>query len=72
MAKVIIERDKCIGCGACESTCPKFFKIADDGKSSLVGGKRDPQNGNDELEADNLECSKDAAEGCPVQCIHLL
>ena len=26
MAKVIVERDICIGCGACWGTCPEVFE----------------------------------------------
>ncbi len=71
MSKIIIEREKCIGCGACVSLCPKYFKMDDDGKSSLVGGQRDEKNGNDNLETNDLGCANPAAEGCPVQCIHI-
>ena len=34
--KVSINRDKCIGCDVCEATCPDVFKLAEDGKSSVV------------------------------------
>ncbi len=70
MSKIIIEREKCIGCGSCAALCPKYFKIGEDGKSALNGGKRDSSTGNDELETENLECAKMAADSCPVQCIH--
>lgn len=68
MVKIIIKREDCIGCGACEATCPKYFKLAEDGKSSLVGGKRNPQ-GNDELEVNEAGCAQSATDGCPVQVI---
>lgn len=76
MSKIIIEREKCIGCGSCVALCPKYFKMGDDGKSSLVAGlpaqagKRDSKTGSDELEVENLECAQSAADACPVQCIH--
>jgi len=34
--KVTIDRENCIGCGACEAVCPEVFKLADEGKSSIV------------------------------------
>jgi len=34
--KVTIDRENCIGCGACEAVCPEVFQLADDGKSSIV------------------------------------
>ena len=71
MSKIIIEREKCIGCGSCAALCPKYFKMDDDGKSSLPAGKRDSKTGNDELEIKNLECALAAADSCPVQCIHV-
>lgn len=67
--KIILEREKCIGCGSCQSICPKYFKLVEDGKSSLVGGKRNGSN--DELEIKEAGCTKEAADSCPVQCIHI-
>ena len=40
MPKVIHEREKCIGCGACAAVCPDFWEMSDDGKSVLKGGKK--------------------------------
>jgi ferredoxin len=69
MPKVIHERDKCIGCGACTAVCSKFWEMADDGKSKLKGGKK--KGNNFELEVKGAACNKDAASSCPVQCIHV-
>ncbi len=68
MAKVVHERDKCIGCGACVSMCPKYWDMNDDGKSTLKGGVN-TEGENYELELENLECNQDAADACPVRCI---
>lgn len=35
MAKVKIDKTKCIGCGACASLCPEVFKIGDDAKAEV-------------------------------------
>jgi ferredoxin len=69
--KVIHERDKCIGCGACEAVCPKYWKMAEDGKSTLSGSKVNPQTGNYEKEVQKPGCNQEAVDTCPVQCIRI-
>jgi len=70
--KVILEREKCIGCGSCAALCPKYFEIVNDGKSSIKKAKRDSKTGNDELEINKTECTQEAADSCPVQAIHII
>jgi ferredoxin len=67
MAKIIQEHDKCIGCGSCVSLCSKYFEMGDDGKARPVDSEKRGRNYEKEIEA--VECSKEAAEACPVQCI---
>lgn len=67
--KIILERDKCIGCGTCTVLCPKFFEMAEDGKATLKGSKKNEETGNFKLEVRDLECIKEAIESCPVQII---
>jgi len=68
MAKIKLEREKCIGCGSCAALCDKYFEIIDDGKSSVKGAvKQDMQ----ELEVEKIECAESASEACPAQCIHI-
>ena len=68
MAKIKLEREKCIGCGSCQALCPKYFELIDDGKSHIVGAtKQDVE----ELEVAKIECAESASEACPVQCIHI-
>jgi len=31
-----VNKEKCIGCGACAAVCPKGFKMAKDGKAEIV------------------------------------
>ena len=71
MAKIIFERQKCIGCGACQSLCSKFWKMAEDGKAELLGSKQKPGTENFERELEEIECNQEAIDNCPVQCIQI-
>ncbi|MFZ5559309.1 MAG: ferredoxin [Patescibacteria group bacterium] len=68
MAKVIQQRDKCIGCGTCVAVCPDFWHMGDDGKSVLKDAK-DVGANKFELEVADPGCNKEAAAACPVQII---
>lgn len=57
MAKIVVDQDKCIGCGACAATCPEGFKM-NDGKAHAV-----------KSEVKELSCEKAAEAGCPVDAI---
>ncbi|PIP24850.1 MAG: ferredoxin [Candidatus Nealsonbacteria bacterium CG23_combo_of_CG06-09_8_20_14_all_36_12] len=72
MAKVILEREKCIGCGSCQVLCPKFFELIENGKSHLIGSKKNPKTGNEELEIKKVNCIKEATEACPVKIIRIV
>lgn len=65
MAKYRIEydRDACIGAGSCIDACSKNWQMGDDNKANVA--KTD-------IEADELECNKAAAEACPVSAIHII
>ena len=39
--EVEINRDGCISCGLCESTCPEVFQIADDGLAEVIASPTD-------------------------------
>ena len=56
MTKISVDKDKCIGCGACVSICGATFDMKD-GKAVV---KAQPK---------KLTCEKDAANSCPVQAI---
>ena len=60
MAKIIIDKEKCIGCGVCESLCPASFEMFE-GKAKA---KRN--------EVKKLTCEKDAEENCPVGAIKII
>lgn len=71
MAKIILERQKCIGCGSCVAVCSKYWEMGDDGKTHLKNSKTDSKTGNEELETEKIACAQEAADVCPVQCIHV-
>ncbi len=72
MAKIILDREKCIGCGSCQALCPKHFELIKDGKFHLIGSKKNPKTGNEELEVKKEDCLKEAAEACPVKIIKII
>lgn len=58
--KLKVNKDLCIGCGACQATCSEVFQIDDDGLAKVIVDEI-PQN----LEEDAI----DAKEGCPTDAI---
>jgi len=72
MTKIIHERSKCIGCGVCVALCPKYWEMAEDGKSRVLGSKISPKTGNSELEIKKIDCNQEAADSCPVLCIRII
>ena len=59
MKKVTVDKDLCIGCGACTGIASDVFALGDDGKAEATG----------EVTADNEGAVDEAAAGCPVQAI---
>ena len=60
MAKITINKSKCIGCGSCAALCPGTFKIVNN--KSIVQKK----------EVKNPVCEKKAEAACPVQAITVI
>ncbi|MEY7999378.1 ferredoxin [Clostridium sp. JNZ X4-2] len=58
--KAVVDKDVCVSCGLCPSTCPDVFSMDDDGKAVAITGKVP-----EELE----DSAKEAEEGCPVSAI---
>ena len=57
--KFKVDHDLCVGCGACEATCPEVFKLEDDVSNVILNPV--PEN----LEVSAIE----AEDGCPVGAI---
>lgn len=62
MKKVTVNKDTCIGCGACVSISPKYFEFTDDGYSKAI---KEVVEKEDEAEVE------DAAGACPVSAIEI-
>ena len=69
--KVILERTKCIGCGACVALCPKFFELDEEGKAHLKKSELDNKTDKETLEISKLECAEETLDVCPVECIKI-
>ncbi len=71
--KIEYNRKDCIGAAACTLAAPKYWKLADDNKADLIGGKLNKATGKYELEAEVSEEDyrklEESALSCPVQVI---
>lgn len=56
MVKIVVDKEKCIGCGLCASMCGEVFAMGNDGKASVKAQK-------------DIACVKEAIESCPVSAI---
>ncbi len=69
MKKIIQERNKCIGCGACPAVCPKFFEMSEDGLATLKNSTE--KDGVFELETEEIGCAGEAVDVCPIKIIRI-
>ena len=60
--KVLLNRDACIGCGACAVLCENIFEIDNEGISVVK---------KEEVQGEDIELAKDAIESCPTGAIEL-
>ena len=73
MTKITIDREGCIGCGACWSTCPEIYEPnAEDAKSQIVEKFQvDNKMAEGKVEDDLAGCARQGADVCPVQVIYV-
>lgn len=57
-----IDRDGCISCGLCESTCPEVFRMADDGLAEVYV---------DAIPSEMEDSASEARDNCPVSVISI-
>ena len=60
IAKIVIDRDLCIGAASCVVIAPETFQMDDENKAYLVA-----------LDGNDAETIKMAAESCPTKAIFL-
>ena len=58
--KVKVDKDLCIGCGACQALVPDVFEIGDDGLAEVKVS---------EVNVNLKEYTADAIDNCPTQAI---
>jgi len=56
---VKVDKEKCIGCGACAAVCSIVFELTSEGKAKVK----------DNYAGGNEECIDQAVSICPVQAI---
>ena len=66
--KTKVNKDLCIGCGACAAIVPDVFQIGDDGLAEVI---TDNEVKETEVSKDLIDEVKDAAEGCPTSAIEI-
>ncbi len=67
--KIIIDKNKCIGCGTCQAICGDFFELGDDSKAHLKIAPVKDEGGKEEAEALEVGCAQPAADSCPTESI---
>jgi ferredoxin len=67
--KIEIDREGCIECGLCTTTCEEVFELKEGEKANVTAKYQtgDPAKG--EVGEDLASCAREAADSCPVQVI---
>jgi ferredoxin len=74
MYKINLDKEACIGCGACAASYPKRFELdSAKGKSKLKGSVSKKDDVEEvAIEDKEFEKVKEVAKSCPVNAIHLI
>lgn len=60
MKKLLVDQDKCIGCGTCVALCPEVFELNNEGKAEVKS----------KVKSEKLKVKiQEAIEACPVEAI---
>lgn len=60
--EVKVNKDACIGCGACQAVCPEVFELDDDGYAKTI---------KNEIKDEEKDAVIEASEGCPTSAIEV-
>ena len=60
--KAFVDRDGCIGCGACEVICPEVFSMDSENLSVPI---------EDDIPEDVFDAAEEARDSCPVSVISI-
>ena len=63
--KVKVNKDACIGCGACAAICDIVFELDDEGLSVVKAGQEEVK------DEENKQAVIDASESCPTGAIEV-
>ncbi len=69
MAKIILDKDKCMGCGLCVNLDTEHFGY--EGMKALLKGGKETSLGIFEIEIDETGNAENAANLCPVGAIRI-
>ena len=69
--KIVYERVNCIGAAVCVAVNPNRWVLDADSKANLIGSIQNGDVFEVELDESEIEEMKQAAEGCPVNIIHI-
>ena len=58
--KATVNKDACIGCGACAAICPNVFELGDEGYATVKVS---------EVSEEDKNLATEAMEGCPTSAI---
>ncbi|RBY91841.1 ferredoxin [Blastococcus sp. TBT05-19] len=63
MTRIVLDGERCVGSGACESLAPDFFEVGDDGVVAVL--RADPAEG-------ELRDVEEAVQQCPTRALELV
>lgn len=73
--RVVVDREKCISCGAAPATCPELYELGlDNGKTKIVDKysvQTDERVSIGIIPEELYECAKAGADVCPVNAIRI-
>ena len=73
--KVKVNKDACIGCGACASICPDVFELNDEGLSEVKVEEENKEKEEKEefvsVKEELQDEVRDAADSCPTGAIEV-